>query len=439
MIITNATLLTLWENKPLIEGALVALEGKTIVDFGKVGKLIDRYDDTQVLDVRGRVLIPGLVNGHSHLWRTLAPGVLVAGASGYRELQEKFWWRFGRALSSDDIFLSALVGLLDAVRGGFTTVIDHHFSPRAIDGSLDVVWRAFEEVGLRGCLSYGLSDVDGETATVAGLAENSRFLDRCRNQRSDMMSGLFGLDASCTVSDRTLSRAVGMAREQKSGFHVHVSEDVGDVAETRKKYQQTPVDRLVAAGVIKEGSLAAQCIHMLESDYEMLGKAQATVLHSPQSNAFNAVGLGDLGRLNAAKIAMALGTDGFSPSLLEEFRAMVLQQRMRGRSPSEALELAFRTAFSGNADLATLLFGPPLGRIKPGARADLLVLDYIPPTPLSVANLADHFLAGLGRAAVKTVIVNGQVVLHDGIFTNLDEAGIRAQARQAAKKLWERM
>ncbi len=407
--------------------------------FGKVGKLIDRYDDTQMLDVRGRVLIPGLIDGHGHLWRSLAPGVPVAGASGYRELQEKFWWRFARALGSEDIYLSALVGLLDAVRGGFTTVIDHHFSPRAVPGSLDAVWRAFEEVGLRGCLAYGISDVDGEAATVAGLAENSRFLERCRVQRTDMMSGLFGLDASCTVSDKTLSQAVGAAKEQKRGFHVHVSEDVGDVAETRKKYQRTPVDRLLAAGVLQEGSLAAQCIHLLESDYEMLGKAHTTVIQSPQSNAFNAVGLGDMGRLSAARLPMALGTDGFSRSLFEEFRAVVLQQRMRGRSPSEALEVAFRTAFSGNADLATLLFGPPLGRIKPGARADLLVLDYVPSTPISVANLADHFLAGLGRAAVKTVIVNGRIVLHDGVFPNLDEAGIRAQARQAAKKLWERM
>jgi cytosine/adenosine deaminase-related metal-dependent hydrolase len=138
-------------------------------------------------------------------------------------------------------------------------------------------------------------------------------------------------------------------------------------------------------------------------------------------------------------IGRGLGTDGFSPSLFEEFRAAVLQQRMRGRGSTEALELAFQAAFTGNAALATNLFGPPLGRIKPGARADLIVLDYRPSRPLTAANLVDHMFSGLGRAPVRAVVINGKVVLKDGIFVGLDEARVRAQARQTAKKLWERM
>lgn len=439
MIITNATLVTLWESQPLIDGALVAVEGKTIIDFGKMGKLIDRYEDTETLDVGGRVLMPGLVNAHSHLWRTLAPALPLERVRTFRELQERFWWRHARALREEDIYISSLVGLLDSVRGGFTTVLDHHMSPNTVKGSLDAIWRGFAEVGARACLSYSVSDADGAAVARAGIEENRRFLSRCRAGKSDTMTGLFGLDASFAVSDDTMGRAVSVATEMGRGFHVHAAEDVSDMVDARAKYQMTPVSRFARAKVLERGSLAVPCIHLEDRDYDLLKRAGTNVVQCPQSNAANAVGLGDLQRLSMSGIPHGLGTDGFSFSLIEEFRASVLQQRLRGRSPSEAMESAFHAAFSGNADLASRLFGPPVGRIKPGARADLIVLDYAPSTPLTPANLVDHLFAGLERASVRTAVINGKIVLEDGEFTGLDEKRIRAQARQSAKQIWRRM
>jgi cytosine/adenosine deaminase-related metal-dependent hydrolase len=176
-----------------------------------------------------------------------------------------------------------------------------------------------------------------------------------------------------------------------------------------------------------------------ERDYELLKKTGTTVVQCPQSNAANAVGLGDLRRLGGTGIPHGLGTDGFAYSLLEEFRASVLQQRLRGQSPSEAMESAFHAAFTGNADLASRIFGPPVGRIKPGARADLIVVDYTPSTPLMPANLVDHLFAGLARAEIRTAVINGKIVLEDGEFTGIDEERVRAQARQSAKQVWRRM
>lgn len=439
MIITNANLITLWESTPLIDGALIAIEGKTIVDFGRMGKLIDRYEDTDTLDVQGCVLMPGLVNSHSHLWRTLAPGLPLESAKTFRELQEKFWWRFARALDVEDVYVSAVTGLLDSVRAGCTTVIDHHSSPNAVEGSLDAVWRAFAEVGVRGCLSYSSSDWDGVQTARAGGQENQRFVSKCRSEKSGMMAGLIGLDASYAVSPQTLEAAGEIAEELDSGFHVHVAEDVSDLADAQSKYKKTPVERLASSGVLRKGTIATHCLHLEDADYERIKSSCATVVHCPQSNASSAVGLGDLGRWTSVGLVPAVGTDGFAPGLFEEFRAAVLQQRMRGRSASQALEVAFKSAFSGNAELATDLFGPPLGKVKPGARADLLVLDYRPSTPMTPANLADHMYGGLGRAPVKTVIINGKIVYKDGFFPNLDEPRIRARARQTAKGLWERM
>ena len=441
MIITNATLITLWEQQPFIEGALVAIDGKTIVDFGKMGKLIFQYEDAETLDAGGRVVMPGLINGHAHLCRSLAPGMPEEGETPrtFRNLQEKLWWRLERALGEEDIYSSALVGLLDSVREGVTTVFEHHSSPGVVSGSLDAIWKGFAEVGVRGCLSYGVSDRDGQAAASAGIRENQRFIERFQGGPSDMMAGLFGLDASMTLSEKTLAEATQTGKALGAGFHLHLAEDVSDVEDARSKYGKTPVERLAEAGVFTRGSLAAHCIHLGSSDYDLLQTTGTTAVQCPQSNMASAVGTVDLLRLSLAGIPLATGTNGFSPSVLEEFRAAVLQQRTMGRVLSKAMGLASRAVFAGNADLATSLYGPPVGRVKPGARADLVVLDYEPSTPLTKENFMAHLFSGLGRASPQAVLINGKVVLNDGEFTWLDERRIRARARAAAKKLWNRM
>lgn len=441
MILQNATLITFWEPEPLVEGALVAIEGRTVVDFGKVGKLIDKYDDPETIDLGGRVVMPGLINAHAHLYSSLARGMPPPQVPprNFTEILQKVWWRLDRALREEDVYLSALVGLLDSVRSGVTTVIDHHSSPNACAGSLDAVWRAFALVGLRGCLAYEVSDRDGEAAASAAVEENVRFIERCRAAKSEMMAGLFGLHASFTLSEATLARAVVSGRGVGAGFHVHVAEDVSDVEDARLKYGKSPVERLIDAGALDGRSIAAHCVHVDAEDVRRLKEGQARVVVNPQSNAANAVGTAHLVALSDAGVALGMGTDGFSPSLFEEFRAAALHQRIRAADPRVALEEAYRAAFLGNADLATSLFGSPLGRIKPGARADLVVLNYEPPTPISRENLLGHLYFGVSRAPVEMVVVNGRVIYRAGVFPGLDEGRVRAHAREAAAALWERI
>lgn len=441
MILNNATLVTFWASKPYLEGALVALEGRTIVDFDEVGKLVDRYDDPEILDVDGRIVMPGLINAHTHLRRTLAQGMPVKGElpRTFEEIQESLWWRFDRALSREDVYLAAKVGLLDSLRAGVTTVVDHHSSPAAIPGSLDVLERAFAEVGVRGALAYATTDRYGERACRASLEENRRFLERSKPKGSEMMVGLFGLESSSSTSDATLDRAVGVASDSNAGFHVHVSEDVVDLERTRLEYGATPVQRLADKGVLREGSLAVHCVRLDGEDYRRLKQSKARVVLNPQSNADGGVGTVDLGRLRSAGVPMGLGTDGFTAAVLEEYRAVALLQRLAGRPASGGRREAFQAAFVGNGRLATELFGATVGKIKPGARADLLVLDYRPPTPLAIENLEDHVFLGLSRAPTYAVIANGRLVFQQGVFPGIDESRLRAQAREAAARLWKRL
>ena len=441
MILNNATLVTFWASKPFLESALIALEGRTIVDFGRVGKLIDRYDDPETLDVGGRVIIPGLVNAHTHLRRTLAQGMPVKGElpRSFEDIQESLWWKFDRALSKEDVYLGAKVGLLDSVRAGVTTVVDHHSSPATIPGSLDVVEQAFAEMGVRGSLAYATTDRYGERASRASIEENRRFLERCKTSRPEMMTGLFGLESSSSISDATLDRALGVAKELDSAFHVHVSEDVVDLEKSRLEYGATPVERLADKGVLREGSLAVHCVRLDSEDYRRLKQSGARVVLNPQSNADGGVGMADVTRFRGAGIPVALGTDGFTAGVLEEFRAAALLQRVSGRHASGARREAFQAAFVGNSQLAMGLFGATVGKIKPGARADLLVLDYRPATPLGIENLEDHVFFGLSRAPTYAVIINGRLVFQQGVFPGIDEPRVRADAREAARRLWNRL
>ena len=446
MILNNANFVTFWDSEPFVKGALIAMEGKTIVDFGSVGKLADRYDDADTLDVGGRIVMPGLINAHTHLRRTLTRGMPIKGAQPrtFQEMQEALWWRPDRALSEEDVYLGTMVGLLDSVRAGVTTVIDHHSSPAVVPGCLDVVWQAFDEVGVRGSLSYGVSDRFGSRVSQAGIDENRRFIQRCKAKGSEMMSGLFGLDACSALSGQTVERAVAAHSEAGSdcGFHVHVAEDRGDLETTRREHGATPVARLVAAGVLNKASLAVHCVHLEETDFRQLKASGARVVVCPQSNVASGVdgdGTADLTGLRGTGVPTALGTDGVTASVFEEFRAAALIERVRGRPSSGAKREAFKAAFLGNGLLATELFGATLGKIKPGARADLVVLDHQPATPLRVENFADHFFLGMSRAPVYAVVINGRLVFKQCAFPYLDESGIRARARRAADALWKRM
>ena len=444
MILNNADLVTFWDSEPFVKGALVAIEGKIIVDFDSVGKLADRYDDTDTMDVGGRIVMPGLINVHTHLRRTMLRGMPIKGEAPrtFPEMQEALWRRPDRALSEEDVYVGALVGLLDSVRAGVTTVVDHHSSPAVVPGSLDTVWRAFSEVGVRGALSYAVSDGDGSRVSQAAIDENLRFIKRSKAEGSEMMAGLFGVETSRDVSVSTLERIVAAHGEIGGPFHVHVAEDSGDLESTRREHGTSPVARLAAAGVLNKGSLAVHCVHLEEEDYRQLKVSGARAVVCPQSNATSGVaseGTADLASLRGAGVPTVVGTDGVTASVFEEFRSAALIQRVAGRALSGAKRDAFQATFSGNGSLATELFGPTLGKIKPGARADLVVLDHQPATPLTVENFADHFYFGMSRAPVYAVIINGRLVFKQGVFPNLDESRIRARARRAAGALWKRM
>lgn len=445
MIIRNARVLTFDSANRVLDSG--AVEIRTDGTIGWVGdaREADRIGapsaGTQVVDAQGKLLMPALINCHTHLYSTLARGMPLPGRPprNFLEILKKLWWRLDRALNEEDVYSSALVGLIDSAKSGVGTLVDHHSSPSACGGSLDRVEQAFREVGLRGVLCYETSDRNGPARALEGFRENVRFIERVRNRPGDgLIAASFGLHASFTLGDRTLRRCVEAEQSLRAGFHVHVAEDRCDTEHARRHYRKSAVRRLRDLGVLDHRSLAAHCVDVTPADIAALARHRINVVHNPQSNCNNAVGAAKLLEMIQQGVLVGLGSDGYTPRMWEEFKAAFHVQKLRTGDPRVAYAEAYAAALLNNRAIAKKIWGMEVGRIASGARADLILVDYFPPTPLQRGNLFGHILFGIANAPVDSLLVNGRYVVRGKECLTVDERAVAQKAAARARALWTR-
>ena len=425
MILTNARILTFDDAHRVIDSGSVEVRADGSIGSVRSG----RARGTDTVDAGGRLIMPALINCHSHLYSTLARGITLPGAppADFPAILKRLWWRLDRALNLEDVYYSALIGLIDSAKNGVGTVIDHHSSPNACAGSLNAIEGAYRKVGLRGATCYETSDRDGKAAAAAAIAENVRFLESRR--RDDTVGAAFGLHAAFTLGDRTL-RACAEANQSLAGaFHIHVSEDRCD---------RGAVSRLSRLGILNQRTLAAHAIHVTAAERKLLARSGVNVIHNPQSNCNNAVGTAALLELFRVGVMVGLGSDGYSPRLWEEFKTAANLQKVRARDPRVGCAEAYAAAFWNNRAIVRKIWGVEVGRIETGAKADLALFDYYPPTPVKSANLLGHLLFGIANAPVDSLMVNGRWVLRDKRCVNVDERRVAEKASKRARALWER-
>ena len=442
LIVTNGTIVTGEDPSRVLEGGAVSIrEGiiDEVVDARGAADLLTRRAGVTVLDAGGGVVMPGLVNVHLHLYSAFARGIRVPGPPprNFVEVLERLWWRLDRTLTADDVYFSALAGAIESAKSGTTTLIDHHASPHACDGSLSLVHDALDAVGLRGVLAYEVSDRDGRQRE--GIAENARFIARCREKSgAGRFAGLFGLHASFTLSDATLAEARAAAESLDAPFHVHVAEDAHDLAHARATSGKSVVRRLADAGILRPGTIAAHCIHLEDGDERVLAERGIVVAHCPQSNTNNAVGTADVMQLLNAGVTVGLGTDGFTMSIPHEAEVGVIVHRLARRDPAAAFGEIVGAATRTNPHIASRYLGVKLGEIAPGSAGDLAIFRYEPPTPLTADSFGGHLLFGIARAPVAATVVAGRVVQRDGRIEGIDEERILAECRARCADFWRR-
>ncbi len=437
VVIRHATLVS-FEHATVEADAAVRVEGGRIAALGPDAAVrVDPGDE--VVDAGGRLVCPGFISLHTHLYSTFATGMAVGPAATFVQVLETLWWRLDKGLTLDDAYWSALVPLTRSVRKGFTTLFDHHAAPNAVDGSLDRIDQARAEVGLRAVLAYEVSDRDGSAIRDAGVAENLRFARAAKARGDGMAAGAFGLHASFTLSDDTLARVAAEPDALAAGVHVHVAEDKADVTLTRERSGQGILARFDRFGLLNRRSLCAHGVHLDAAELELLAARGGILIHNPQSNLNNAVGFLDLVGRDLAHPLTCLGSDGMTQGLFEEVRASVFAHHHLHAHPQAAFLQPVTLLVKNNYEAARRFLGPDLGRLAVGAPADLVVFDYLPYTPITPDNLAGHLVFGLSQVEARDVLVNGRWALRDRTLPDLDEARVAAKAREHAAALWRRI
>lgn len=439
LLIDNATLLSTG-GEPFVRRA-----SSVLVEDGIIARVApsSRFAGFRCrrIDAGGKVVIPGLINCHTHLYSTFARGLTkTRPAHDFPAVLRNLWWRLDSALTTEDCYQSALVALIDSVRHGVTAVVDHHASPSAASGSLDAVARAVGETGLRACLCYEVSDRGGAEAAREGLAENVRFIRRCQAHGGAHLRALFGLHASSTLSDGTLEEASSLGHALEAGFHIHAAEAKSDQQATRRMSRLGVIGRLNSFGILGRRSIAAHCVHVSARDMRTLAETGTAVAHNPQSNLNNAVGIADVVAMARRGVEVGLGTDAMTSDMLEELRAALFAQRFGSGDPSVGFGEVTGALFRGNAAIAGRIFGLRMGEIRAGFAGDLAIVDYDPPTPLAGANALGHALFGLSQARVETTVAGGRVLMERGRITlDIDVARVNARARELSRNLWQRI
>jgi len=438
LLIGNGRLITRDEDAPFYENGAVLSDGAVIKAVGDTAKLRAAYPDAQYLDARGGVIMPGLINAHEHIYSSFARGLSLSGynPAGFMDILAGMWWRIDRCLTNEDTRWSAYASYLDCIKNGVTTVFDHHASYGEIAGSLFTLSDVAKKLGVRTCLCYEVSDRDGAEKMKAGAAENEAFITAV--QGDPMQAGMMGMHASFTLSDESLQYCREHTPEG-TGFHIHVAEGIADLRHSLKEYGKPIVERLWQQGILGRQTIAAHCIHVNAREMDLLKDTDTMVVHNPESNMGNAVGCEPMLELFRRGILLGLGTDGYTHDMLESYKVGNLIHKHNLCDPTVAWGELPAMLFDNNARIAARYFSTPVGVLKTGAAADIIVTDYDPLTPMDGSNCNGHILFGMTGRHVTTTVCNGKVLMKDRRLQMCDEAEVWASCRKQAADFWKRV
>lgn len=437
-LIANGLVVTLGEENQVIEDGAVHVKDGRIEAVGETEELKNQTDCSVRIDAENQVVMPGFICAHHHLYSTMARGFAPPGEPAYtfEEILERLWWKLDRALSEEAIRYSAYIPLIECIRNGTTTFMDHHASPSCREGSLDILADAVDEAGIRASLSYEVSD---RNEPAAGVAENRRFLNHLKNRDPEFFQGMVGIHASLTVSDETLAKCREVAEDFGVGYHIHVAEGVEDLEDSLENYGMRTVERLVDREICGEDTLYIHCVNIDQSEMDLIKETGTKVVHNPESNMNNAVGVAPVLEMMDQGINVGLGTDGMASDMPAQMRSAHFMHQLDKSDPRVAFMEAPEMLLDNNAAIANDFFPVELGELKPGAAADLAVLDYCPPTEFDSDTFLGHLIYGLVDATVDSTIVDGQVLMENKEVKVLDEPKLAARSRELATEVWDRI
>jgi len=443
-ILGNGIVITVDDTTGVLQSGAVAYEHGKIVAVGDTAKLRALYPNAAFTDVEGKIIMPGLTNTHTHIYSAMARGMFLSNAKvshTFNEVLKNLWWQVDRELTLDDVRYSAYHTYMEGIRFGVTTVFDHHASFRegAVLGSLEEISKVARELGVRTSLCFEVSDRNGVELSRESVEENVRYIEAVQAMNDPLQSTMFGLHASFTVGDDTMARVAEAGHKLGVGFHVHTAEGPEDAAHCVETHGKRIVERFYEHGILGKKSVAVHCVHVDEAEIARLAETDTVVVHNPESNMGNAVGCASVPKLLKAGILVGLGTDAYTQDMFESLKvANIIHKHVAGDPSATGGEIQ-GMLLRNNPAIAGRHFETPIGKLVPGYAADLVVVDYIPNTPLDLVNYTGHMTFGFSGAMVSGTIIAGRTVYWNRQFVDVDEAKIYAESRRHAERLWRRL
>jgi 5-methylthioadenosine/S-adenosylhomocysteine deaminase len=425
----------------ILEDCSVAINDGRIVEIGATADLEKNHRSAEVVSASGCIVMPGIVCSHSHLYGMLLRGasLRITPPSDFAQILQRVWWPMDEAMSFDDAYASALVASVEFAKAGVTTFADTYSGPNSINGVLDRIERAVEEIGIRGFIAFEATERHSKEEGFRGVQENVRFAKKVRANPYGKVKPLFSIHASFTVSDDLITEVKKLAGEYHIPITIHTSEGLVDVDYNLSRYGKRTVERLQDLGILGPSTVLAHCVHLSDAEIEIVARTKSGVAHNPMSNMLNAVGVAPVLRMLEKGVNVGLGNDGYIFDMFENMRSAYLLHRVHQQNPNvpDAYTVLEMATING-----ARLYGmeKEIGSIEAGKRADIIIIKPgILPTPLSASSVTGHLINTVDGDDVQHVIVDGKVVVKNKRLMTFDEEKAQELSRLAASKLWARM
>ncbi|MBV0902788.1 amidohydrolase family protein [Haloarcula salina] len=432
MILNAGTLVTMNDERE------VRSEVHVVVEDGEIVAIEDGYASGEdAVDARDEVVIPGLVNCHTHMYALPIRGApLDAAPESFYEALVDIWWNVDEAFTERDARLSALGSCAEMLESGVTTFCDNYSGPNTLPGGLDAVAEGVAQTPIRGMITFETTARNSEDEAMVGIEENQRFV-REGEDDYDRVSGHYCLHTLFTNTRPVVEECVDRATDDDRPIQIHLEEGLVDVHESIAEYGKRPVPALADMGFFDAEVIAAHCVHSTETEIEILADHDVSVAHNPYSNINNAVGIADVETMEANGLTIGIGDDGWDPDMFETMRSAVGIHKLKQNNPSGFdMAKALEWATIGSAEV--LGMDDAVGSVEVGKRGDFVTLD-LGPNPVLDESAPYYVVSAASRADVTRTIVDGDVVYdpQTGV-TGVDDSDLDAVGAASAD-LWNRL
>jgi 5-methylthioadenosine/S-adenosylhomocysteine deaminase len=425
LLVMHGTVVTMDAKRRVIENGAIAVRGDSIVAVGGTTDLVSQFDAVKVIDARGAIIMPGLINTHAHAAMSLFRG--IADDLGLNDwLQKYIFPAEAKNVTEDFVTWGTRLSLLEMIQGGTTTYADMYYFE-------DAVARATKEAGMRGVLSETIIDFpapDNKTPADA-FAYTQRYIDKWKND--PLIIPAVGPHSIYTLSEKTLQESAALARRNHVPILIHIAEAPFELEQSRQKYGLTPVAYLARAGILGPDVLGAHCIWLDHADIETLVHYGVGCAFNPSSNMKTAAGVMPAIDMLAAGLAVGLATDGAASDNNEDmFEEMDLAAKLQkiSRMDSRALPAEQVVAMATITGAAAVHMDKQIGSLEPGKKADLIIVETTAPHATPMYNVYSALAYSLKSSDVRTVVIGGSPVMEDRKMLTLNEAEILAKAQQ---------